>query len=104
MLARAVLDQVPRARFVFAGTADAYGPSFRSGAVLDEGAALAPQNTYGATKAAADLALGAMAAEGLRVVRARPFNHTGPGQSGAVRRCRPSRSRSPQSPRGGRRR
>ena len=42
---------------------------------------LAPLNTYGATKAAADLALGAMAAEGLRVIRVRPFNHTGPGQS-----------------------
>ncbi len=40
-------------------------------------------NTYGATKAAADLALGAMANEGLRILRARPFNHTGPGQSAA---------------------
>jgi len=39
-------------------------------------------NTYAATKAAADLALGALAAEaGLRVIRLRPFNHTGPGQS-----------------------
>jgi GDP-4-dehydro-6-deoxy-D-mannose reductase len=38
---------------------------------------------YGATKAAADLALGAMAAEGLRAIRARPFNHTGPGQTQA---------------------
>ena len=35
------------------------------------------------TKAAADLALGAMAADGLHVIRARPFNHTGPGQSDA---------------------
>lgn len=82
-LARAVLDATPGAVFLFAGTADAYGTSFRGGAALDERAALAPQNTYGATKAAADLALGAMAAEGLRVVRARPFNHTGPGQTDA---------------------
>jgi len=48
---------------------------------LDEGAVPAPLNTYAATKAAADLALGAMAAEGLRVVRVRSFNHTGPGQA-----------------------
>ena len=79
-LAQAVRDLAPDATLVFAGTADAYGASFRPGLPLDETAVLAPQNTYGATKAAADLALGAMAAEGLRAVRARPFNHTGPGQ------------------------
>ena len=83
ILARAVLDRAPDAVFVFAGTADAYGTSFRGRDAVDETAPLSPQNTYGATKAAADLALGAMAAEGLRVVRARPFNHTGPGQSDA---------------------
>ena len=82
-VARALMDIAPGATLVFAGTADAYGTSFRDGAPLDEHAALAPQNTYGATKAAADLALGAMAAEGLRVIRARPFNHTGPGQTDA---------------------
>ena len=82
-LARAVLSHAPDAMLLFAGTADAYGASFRPGLPLDESAALAPQNTYGATKAAADLALGAMVSEGLRVVRARPFNHTGPGQSEA---------------------
>ncbi|HQT47808.1 MAG TPA: GDP-mannose 4,6-dehydratase, partial [Acidocella sp.] len=31
--------------------------------------------------AAADLALGAMVGEGLKLIRARPFNHTGAGQS-----------------------
>ncbi len=45
--------------------------------------ALAPMNVYGASKAAADLALGSMALQGLRVVRLRTFNHTGPGQSAA---------------------
>jgi GDP-4-dehydro-6-deoxy-D-mannose reductase len=82
-LARAVLAHAPAATLLFAGTADAYGASFQPGAPLDETAPLAPQNTYGATKAAADLALGAMVADGLRVIRARPFNHTGPGQSAA---------------------
>src|SRR6185437_13750265 len=49
--------------------------------IIAERVSLAPINAYGATKAAADLALGSMAEHGLRCVRLRPFNHTGPGQS-----------------------
>ena len=79
-LARA-LAALPACTLVFASTADAYGQSFKRGVALDETAALNPMNIYGATKAAADLALGAMAREGLQVIRVRPFNHTGPGQS-----------------------
>ncbi len=71
------------ALLVYPSSAEIYGASFRAGRPLDETAAPAPQNTYAATKAAADLALGAMAADGLRVVRLRPFNHTGPGQTEA---------------------
>ena len=82
-LARAVLAHAPGCAFLFTGSADSYGASFRAGDALNEDAPLAPQNTYAATKAAADLALGAMASEGLRAVRLRPFNHTGPGQTGA---------------------
>jgi GDP-4-dehydro-6-deoxy-D-mannose reductase len=82
-LARAVLRHAPGCGFLFVSSADIYGRSFRAGAALDERAPLAPLNTYGATKAAADLAIGAMAAEGLRAVRLRPFNHIGPGQSEA---------------------
>ena len=80
-IGRAIMAEAPACTMLFVSSADAYGASFRAGVPLDEGAALAPLGTYGATKAAADLALGAMAAEGLRVIRARPFNHTGPGQS-----------------------
>ena len=81
-LARAVLRERRRA-VSSVSSADIYGGSFRAGSALDETAVPAPLNTYGATKAAADLAVGALAAEGLRAVRLRPFNHTGPGQSDA---------------------
>jgi GDP-4-dehydro-6-deoxy-D-mannose reductase len=80
-LARVILRHAPHCQLVFASSADIYGASFRSGVKLTEAAAPAPLNTYAATKAAADLALGAMAEQGLRVVRLRPFNHTGPGQT-----------------------
>ena len=82
-LARILTAESPGCTLLFASTADAYGRSFKAGVALDEAAALNPMNTYGATKAAADLALGAMAGTNLRIIRARPFNHTGPGQSAA---------------------
>jgi len=82
-LARAILAHSPGCLLLFASSADSYGESFRGGEPLGEEARLAPLNAYAATKAAADLALGAMVPEGLRVVRARPFNHTGPGQTPA---------------------
>jgi GDP-4-dehydro-6-deoxy-D-mannose reductase len=82
-LARAVLSCAPRARFVFAGSGAVYGDTALAGRPLDEEATLRPVDDYASTKAAADLALGAMAKRGLDVVRMRPFNHTGPGQSEA---------------------
>ena len=48
---------------------------------IDEENLLAPMDEYAASKAAADLALGAMTYRGLRCVRFRPFNHSGPGQA-----------------------
>ena len=82
-LARAVLAEAPECRFLFISSAEAYGGSFRQFGKVAETAALAPMNTYAATKAAADLAIGAMVADGLRAIRLRPFNHTGPGQTEA---------------------
>ena len=83
-LAAALSRHAPDAALVHVSSADAYGRSFAAGTPLDETAALAPMNLYGATKAAADLALGALpepgAKGGLRVIRLRPFNHAGPGQ------------------------
>jgi GDP-4-dehydro-6-deoxy-D-mannose reductase len=82
-IARAVLEHAPGCHLLFASSAEIYGESFREGQPLNESALLAPMNCYAATKAAADLALGSLASEGLRVVRLRLFNHTGPGQSEA---------------------
>lgn len=83
-LAEATLAEVPAARFLFVSTSEVYGGTFKRGrAPLDEGALLDPANTYAASKAAADLAVGQMARDGLKAVRMRPFNHTGPGQSEA---------------------
>jgi len=80
-LARAILRHAPSCVMLFVSSSDAYGSSFRAGTPVTEETALAPMNVYGASKAAADLALGSMAMQGLRAVRLRTFNHTGPGQS-----------------------
>ncbi len=82
-LAGALAAERPGCTLLFVSSAEIYGRSFATGIPLDETANPDPVNTYGATKAAADLALGAMANEGLRILRARPFNHIGPGQSEA---------------------
>lgn len=83
-IAGAMLETTPECRLIYVGSSDSYGASFRAGVALDETAPLEPLNIYAASKAAADLTMAAMAAEsGLRVIRFRPFNHTGPGQSEA---------------------
>lgn len=81
-LAEAVLRHVPEARFVYVSSSDVYGRTFATQtAPLDEDAPLAPLNAYATSKAAADLLIGQMSAsDGLRALRLRPFNHTGPGQ------------------------
>lgn len=81
-LAQAVLEAVPSARLLFASTSEVYGATFKSWTgPLHEGALLDPANPYAASKAAADLMIGQMARDGLRAIRFRPFNHTGPGQT-----------------------
>ena len=79
-LLEAVRAHVPRARVVVVGSGEAYGPPDRL--PVDEGAQLRPQNPYAVSKATTDLLAGMYAdAHGLAVVRARAFNHAGPGQS-----------------------
>jgi len=82
-VAEAIMEHAPDCRMLFVSSAECYGGSFRAGVALDETAVLAPMNLYAATKAAAEMALAALAARGLRLVRLRPFNHTGPGQTEA---------------------
>jgi GDP-4-dehydro-6-deoxy-D-mannose reductase len=79
-VAEAILRRAPHCRLIFAGSGLVYGESATSGRPLDEACLLAPASDYAATKAAADLALGALAARGLKAIRLRLFNHTGPGQ------------------------
>jgi GDP-4-dehydro-6-deoxy-D-mannose reductase len=76
----AVREGAPGARVVLAGSGEVYGSPARL--PVDETAPLRPQNPYAASKAAADL-LGGMYADahGLDVIRARAFNHAGPGQA-----------------------
>jgi GDP-4-dehydro-6-deoxy-D-mannose reductase len=62
------------------GSGEVYGPP--ASLPVDEDAPLRPQNPYAVSKAACDLLAAQYAdAFGMRVVRMRPFNHAGPGQS-----------------------
>jgi len=81
-LAHALLDRAPGCVLVNVGTGQVYGATARTGRVLDETALLAPSSVYEVTKAAGDLAIGALLGRGLRSIRLRPFNHTGRGQTG----------------------
>lgn len=76
--AAAALDAPPVV--VVISSAEVYG---RGGsAALSESADLQPVSPYAASKVAAEfLGLQAFLGRSLRVVRARPFNHVGPGQS-----------------------
>jgi GDP-4-dehydro-6-deoxy-D-mannose reductase len=75
----AVRAEAPEATVVAVASSEVYGPPARL--PVDESAPLRPQNPYAVSKAAADLLAGFYAdSHGLRVIRARSFNHAGPGQ------------------------
>jgi GDP-4-dehydro-6-deoxy-D-mannose reductase len=68
--------------FLQVGSADCYGQAFSSGETVDEKTPFMPMNPYSASKAAADLAAYSYRHQGkLKIIRARPFNHSGAGQS-----------------------
>jgi GDP-4-dehydro-6-deoxy-D-mannose reductase len=79
-LLEAVRLEAPQAQVLHASSGEVYGKPARL--PLDEDAPLRPQNPYATSKAACDLLAAQYAdAQHLRVVRARAFNHAGPGQS-----------------------
>ncbi|MFT3791170.1 MAG: GDP-mannose 4,6-dehydratase [Rudaea sp.] len=70
-----------RGRFLFVGSADAYGLVPERELPIGEDHALRPRNPYSVSKVAAEaLAYQWSQTEGFDVVLARPFNHIGPGQ------------------------
>ena len=78
----AVHRAAPAGRIVVVGSADVYGAAADTGVPIEESCALRPVSTYGLSKAAADMvAFQQWWETGLAVIRARAFNHTGPGQS-----------------------
>jgi GDP-4-dehydro-6-deoxy-D-mannose reductase len=75
----AVRQEAPEAAVVVAASSELYGPPAEL--PVDESAPLRPQNPYAVSKAGSDLLAGFFAdAHGLRIFRARAFNHSGPGQ------------------------
>jgi GDP-4-dehydro-6-deoxy-D-mannose reductase len=69
----------PGARLLIVSSSEVYGPNRRRISEDDE---ISPINAYGASKAAAEIAAGQFRRNcDLDMVIARPFPHTGPGQS-----------------------
>lgn len=71
--------EAPRARMIWVSSCEVYGAARRL--PIDEDAQVHPANPYAVSKLTGDLLAGVYAdAYGLDLVRARPFNHAGPGQ------------------------
>ena len=79
-LAESIIQRVPDCRLIQVGSGLVYA-GLAGTAPLAETAPLSPIDVYSITKAAADSVLEDLGKTGLRCVRFRPFNHTGPGQS-----------------------
>src|SRR5438270_7473500 len=78
----ALKEMAPQARVLFVGSSQAYGNVARRRLPVREDERLSPASPYAASKAAAEmLATQFFHSSGLEVICARPFNHTGPGQS-----------------------
>ena len=80
-LIEAIRAHAPRARLLYASSADVYGRVPPEALPIGEDRPPAPLNPYSVSKAAAEMMCRqAHAAQGLDVIVARPFNHVGPGQ------------------------
>ncbi|RUS65137.1 NAD-dependent epimerase/dehydratase family protein [Pseudorhodobacter sp. E13] len=80
-LGRMLLQEAPDCWLFHVSSGLIYGRTALDGKPVDEQALLDPMDIYAVTKAAGDLAMGVLAGEGLKCLRLRPFNHTGPGQT-----------------------
>lgn len=80
-VALAISEVSPESRLVFCSSAEVYGASFRTQPAVAEDTPIAPENSYGASKAAAEILIGQLVRQGMRAIIFRPFNHTGAGQS-----------------------
>ena len=80
-LLRALNQHCPKAFFLYISSGDCYGSSFKQDKPINETSLLQPLNPYACSKAAADLLAYQYAhTSELFIIRARPFNHIGPGQ------------------------
>ncbi len=79
-LGRSILANCPKAWLLNVSSGLIYGNSAPDAYVGEEGSP-APIGAYAAAKYGAEVVLNMMCAAGLQVVHARPFNHSGPGQS-----------------------
>lgn len=71
-----------RPRILYVGSGQVYGDAEGPDGTHDETRLLRPSSPYAASKAAADLAAYQYGrSPGLEVIRSRPYNHIGPGQS-----------------------
>lgn len=76
----AMARYTPESTLLYISSSDIYGSSFTSG-MVSETSELQPKNPYAASKAAADLAAYSLSqTSAVKVIRARPFNHSGYGQ------------------------
>ena len=77
-----VRNLVPRPRILHVSTGLVYGTPGEGTDFFDETSPVHPETPYAESKIVAELAVERFGREtGLEIVRARPFNHTGPGQS-----------------------
>ncbi len=79
MTTRACARAAPAATLFFVSSSEVYGRSFLAGPV-GEDAPLQPMNVYARSKAAAEQVLADVLPAAARLIVARSFNHTGPGQ------------------------
>lgn len=81
-LYNAILAWGGRPRVLYVGTGAVYGEPEDPDRPIDERAVLRPNSPYASSKAAADLmSYEYVRSRNLDIIRVRPFNHVGPGQS-----------------------